>query len=101
MRLHNFLVDFRNDNIEEIRPELTSSCSQYYSSLTTVDDVAGVIVNDNRCPGGRLAFDKRLHQVQGLELRDRLRQQIVNHNMHRPSLDNEWYYDNINHIVRE
>ena len=101
MRIHNFLVDFRNDNIEEIRSELTISCTQYYSSSTTTDEIPGVIVNDSRRLRGRVAFEERMRRIQGLEIRDRLRQDIVNHNMHRPALDNDWYYNNLNHIVRQ
>ena len=72
-----------------------------FASYTEPDEIPGVIVNDNRRPGGRVAFEERLRRVQGLENRDRLRQDIVDHNRHRPALDNEWYYDNLNHIVRE
>ena len=100
MRIHNFLVDYRNDNIEELRTELTHSCTQFYSSSSGVDEIPGVVVNDNRRLCGRVAFEERLRRVQGLDIRDNLRQAIVDHNMHRPALDNEWYYNNINHTVR-
>ena len=100
MRIHNFLVDYRNDNIEEVRTELTNSCTQFYSSSSSPDDIPGVVVNDNRRPSGRIAFEERKRRVQGLEIRDTLRQAIVDHNMHRPALDNEWYYNNINHKIR-
>ena len=93
-------MDFRNDNIEEIRTDLNDGCTQYFSSSSGINEVPGVVVNDNRRPCGRLAEQERLCRVQGLEIRDRLRQDLVDHNMHRPSLDNEWYYDNLNHTVR-
>ena len=98
--MHNFLVDFRNDNIEELRPELTQSCRQFYLSSSGVDEIPGVVVNDNRRPCGRIAYEERRRRIQGLEIRDNLRQAIVDHIMHRPVLDNEWYYNDINHSVR-
>ena len=64
MRIHNFLVDFRNDNIEELRPELTHSCRQFYSSSSGVDAIPGVVVNDNRIPCGRISYEERRRRIQ-------------------------------------
>ena len=52
MRIHNFLVDYRNDSIEEIRIDLTNNFTQHVQSSDNDVNVPSVIVNDNRRPPG-------------------------------------------------
>ena len=101
MRIHNFLIDFRKDNVDEIRSDLNEDMSNFMDRCSEVGVLPGVIVNDNRRPSGRISNDERIRRENGLALRNDLRQAIEDHNMHRPCKDNEWNYDSNNHIIRD
>ena len=101
MRIHNFLIDYRNDNVDEIRSDLNQDMTNFMTNCHEIGVLPGVIVNDNRRPPGRIPDTERLRKINGLEIRDNLRQAIVNHNMHRPSRNNGWKYDSNNHVVRD
>ena len=60
----------------------------------------GVVVDDHRRPCGWTALEERLGRIQGIDKRERLTQEIVDHDMYRPSKDNEWFYNSTNHVVR-
>ena len=101
MRIHNFLIDFRQDNVNEIRSDLNIDMANFMDQCDVIGGLPGVIVNDNRRPSGRISDDERLRRNNGLLLRNSLRQAIKDHNMHRPSKNKEWNYDSNNHMVRE
>lgn len=101
MRLHNFLIDYRQDNVNEIRNDLNADMTNFMSTNDDIGNMPGVVVNDNRRPRGRISYDERQRRIQGLEIRDRLRQAFIDHNMHRPLHDsNDWEYDSNNHVIR-
>ena len=58
-------------------------------------------MNNNHRPCGRISAEERLRSVQGLDTRDRLRQAIVDHNMHHPAKYNEWFHSSTHHVVGE
>ena len=101
MRIHNFLIDFRQDNVNEIRSDLNVDMANFMNKCDELGVLPGVIVNDNRRPSGRISDDERLRRSNGLLLINSLRQAIKDHNMHRPSKNNAWNYDYNNHMVRE
>ena len=100
-RIHNFLIDFRQDNVYEIRSDLNVDMANFMNKCDELGVLPGVIVNDNRRPSGRISDDERLRRSNGLLLRNSLRQAIKDHNMHRPIKNNAWNYDSNNHMVRE
>ena len=65
------------------------------------DIIPGVIVNDNTRPSGNITFEERVRRINGIQLRNQLKEAISNHNMHRPTTDNTWYIDEYNHAVME
>ena len=100
MFIGNYLVDYRNCDIDETRSDLTHSYNQFISSSSAIGVVPGVVVNDNKRPCRRVLAEERLHRLHGLEVRDTLRQAIVDHSMHCSSKDNGWFYNCNNHTVR-
>ena len=101
MRIHNFLIDYRQDNVNEIRDDLNADMANFMSRNDDDENLPGVVVNDNRRPPGRFSNDERARRFHGMEIRDRLRQAFLDHNMHRPiSGSNDWEYDSNNHVIR-
>ena len=52
MRIHNFLIDYRQDNINEIRDDLNADMTNFTSRNDVDENVPGVVGNDNRRPPG-------------------------------------------------
>ena len=101
MRLHNFLIDYRQENVNELRDDLNADMTNFVSTNDDVGNMPGVVVNDNRRPPGRISSDERQRRIRGLEMRDTLRQAFIDHNMHRPINNNiDWEYDSNNHVIR-
>ena len=100
MRLHNFLVDYRNNELEDIRTDLSQDFAAFVSDNTDDDAIVpGVILNDNRRPRGRISDDERTRRNKGIELRDKLKLSLANHNMHRPKANKSWRVDENNHTI--
>ena len=99
MHLHNLLVDYRNNLCE-------GEDNNEIDRTTCVDDMCDngvfnmVVLNDsNRGDGGRPTNIEKQRRIDGVVLRDELRDSLQNHNIHCPRKKNIWDYDRSNHIV--
>ena len=97
--LHNFLVDYRN-NIENVQTEDCTERSIFVDDICNQGVFNTVVLNDNQRPGGRPTNAEKQRRLNGIALRNHLRDQLQNHNMHRPRKDanDEWSYDRSHHI---
>ena len=101
MRIHNFLVDYRNNELEDIRTDLSEDFAAFVSDNTDDDAIVpGVILNDNCRPSGRISDDERTRRNKGIEIRDKLKLSLADHNMHRPKANKSWSVDENNHTIR-
>ena len=104
MRIHNFLVDYRdeqstdestNNMVNEINIErdiFENDCSD--------KGVQPIVVgNDGGRLAGRPSALEKYYKVQGIQLRDKLRLAIRDHDMHRPRKE-EWDTNINTHVVR-
>ena len=87
MQLHKFLVDFRNDSKDEIQNYFNEDRNNYIINSTQDFTYPGVVVNENRRPGGRTTNEERDRRLVELAIRDNFRQAFVDHNIHRPDLN--------------
>ena len=85
MRIRNFLIGFRQNNVNEMISDLNTDVDNFMDQYDKVGALHGVIVNDNRRPTYRISRYERLRRDNGLALRNKLRQKIKDHNMY-PSL---------------
>ena len=98
MHLHNFLVTFRNNAADSKRIYATDR-SIFVNDMLDNGIFNVVVTNDDHGgDGGRPPNDERDRRVHGIELRNKLRDKFVDHNMHRPRNDNDFQYDRSNHI---
>ena len=100
--LHNFLVDYRNKlatNAQEL--EVSNERNLFVEDICD-NSIYNIVVNNdnNRGEGGRPTNDERYRRMNGLEIRELLRMQFANANMHRPTRDDIVYYDQSYHIRR-
>ena len=83
MHLHNFLVDWRESLIDADKDLLVENEIFDYDRLDN-GIISSAITSDTRRPAGRTAVDEVECRMNGLMLRDHLRQSLKNHNMERP-----------------
>ena len=114
MRLHNYIVDYRDQCNETNTFNAGSNflsgefISQEISIERTIfeddcdDNGITSIVRGQDClfrPGPKTTNDKD-SRLKGLILRDKLRVKLKDHDMHRPR-KNDWHEDNYMHVVRD
>ena len=82
MRLHNFLVDYREDT----NYGHESLCEKYIFENEYADNGINsmVIGNDSVRPAGRISTEDQLNRQKGILLRDNLKSSLVAHYMHLP-----------------
>ena len=97
MRIHNFLVDYRDDNMNDMRKDLADDLVSHMETVAESGTLPGVVVNDNHRPRGRISNDEKVRRLKGIDLRDELCMKIANHNMVRPRKD--WRIDEHNHAI--
>ena len=97
MRLHIFLVEYRDANL----PPSDISVEQRIFNDDCINTDACPIVsgNDSTRPAGRPSSDERECRLQGSKLRDKLRLDIADCDMHRPRQE-DWEYNNNGGAVR-
>ena len=80
MHLHNYLVDFRDEHDVDYN----------YENMIFLNDcrdnghTSEVTTNDSIRLAGRPSHMEESSRLKGLQIRDKLRQEIYNHDMHRP-----------------
>ena len=99
MHLHNFLVDYRNGvDCGEIDNEIDRNIfveDMYDNGVFNI-----VVANDNiGRDAGRRSNLERTSRQNGHFIRDKLRNELRRHDMHRPT-NSEWNYDAVDHIQR-
>ena len=95
MRLHNFLVDCRESQIDD------SHCERelFQENVRDVNAQTLQVGSDLGRPGGRTTDSDRETRTQGLSLRNHLTNALAQHDMHRPQR-NEWHTDINTHVQR-
>ena len=91
MDYRNASKSIRDDEIFERHMFIDDMCDNEIFNMVVGNE-------NNRGYGGRLINDERTRHQQGVELRDKLRQSLANHNMHRRSKVDLQEYDSYNHV---
>ena len=97
MRLHNYLVDYREKHLEV--NELATDMVVFHEDLLNSNTIPVQTGNDLGRPQGNITSEDRLNRDDGNRLRAHLSQKIQDHDMHRPRM-NEWYCDSSSHTQR-
>ena len=99
MHIHNFLVDYRN-KLSEGEEDNTIDRTIFVDDIRDNGVFNMVVCNDTkRVNVGRPSNTEHQRIIEGIKLRNELRDSLHNHNMHRPRKDDVWEYDKSNHIV--
>ena len=98
MHLHNFLVTFRNNTADSKRTYAIDR-SIFVNDMLDNGVFNTVVTNDDHGgDGGRPPNDERDRRINGIQLRNKLRDKLQDHNMHRPRKINDLQYDRSYHI---
>ena len=96
MRIHNFLVDYRDKHCDRAA-EVCDRIIFTEDILNSGEEV--MVIGDDEGVRGRRTNDAKENRVKGLQLRDKLRLALMNHDMHRPRKE-EWIQDQNNYAIR-
>ena len=101
-RLHNCLVDFRESYISTQNTEHNLSYSND-RELFNKDVLNSAVMptqtgSDLGRVQGNISQEERLQRVEGLCIRDNLKQMLQGHDMHMPRM-NEWYSNSNSHTT--
>ena len=96
MRLHNFLVDYRDEHADK---ELIVNERQLFQDDIDNSDATVMVVGNDLRSQGNITTNEKTQRVKGLQLRDKLRISLLDHDMHRPRKE-EWVEDDHNHVTR-
>ena len=95
MRLHNFLVDFRDSHIENYNIEKQI----FQDNIRDANEEPLQVGSDLGRPAGRSTHANVVSRTQGLLLRNQLCNALALHDMHRPERK-EWFTDLNTHVQR-
>ena len=98
MHLHNFLADYRNSSSA---PTVDYALNRSIFVDKICDNgICNIMVtnDDNRGEGGHPTNDEKQRRINGVLLREKLKNSLRKHKMHRLRKDNEWVYDKANRI---
>ena len=97
MRLHNYLVDYREENncyIDAIVEKDT------FEVASDDNEVNSMVLGNNVCnSAGIPSLHEKDERVNRLKIRDKLRQSLLDHEMRRPR-KSEWNMDKYMHVNR-
>ena len=96
MRLHNFIVDYRD---EHCNTDTGVTDRRIFTEDISNNGAMVMVVGDDQRDKGRKSNDEKENRLKGLQLRDRLRISLMNHDMHRASRE-EWSGDENNYVIR-
>ena len=82
MHLHNFLVDYRN-SLTDSHKERELENEIFLNDQLDNAIISTAVMNDSTRLGGRPSNDEVLCRINGVLLRDSLKQLLQQHNMHR------------------
>ena len=98
MRLHNFLVDYRERH--NCTNESFEDRHIFTQDVLNTNSMPLQTGNDLGRPRGRISFDEHSKRIEGMQIRDRLKQSLRDHQLYRPR-KNEWYSEFSSHTYRE
>ena len=85
MRLHNFLVDYRESKLpEDKRVDELIEEQLFHDELSDNGINPIVVVNDSNRGSGNITNNEKESRLNGLKLRDRLKISLMNHDLNRP-----------------
>ena len=97
MRLHNYLVDYRVNLVNQI--EVISDQELFQQDAIDTQMLPLQTGNDLGRLRGNISNDERMNRIKGEILRNKLLNDIQNCDMHRPR-KKEWYCDTLSHTQR-
>ena len=98
MRLHNYLVDYRERfNCEE---EVSLERIIFEEDILNNNAMPVQTGNDMGRERGRIPDEERLNRAEGMLIRDNLKRSLREHEQFRPR-KNEWYSDFASHTYRD
>ena len=100
MRLHNFLVDYRESN-KDIDQELDAILERHLfeQGLDDSNIVPIVVGNQSSRGAGRPTLHEIDNRTLGLQRRDMLKNDLQDYGLHRPRTS-QWKDDSYSHVVR-
>ena len=100
MRLHNFLVDYRESSNEPDKEvEAILERHIFEQGLDDTNTVPIVVGSQGIRGRGRPSLHEIDCMTLGLQLRDKLKNDLKDYGLHRPR-GHEWKDDNYSHVVR-
>ena len=96
MRLHNFIIDYRDEHCNTDK-EVTDR--RMFTEDISNNGAMVMVVGDDQRHKGRISNDEKEYRLKGLQLRDRLRISLMNHDMRRAARE-EWSGDENNYVIR-
>ena len=96
MCLHNFLVDYQDEYCDK---EKEANERRIFTEDIKNSGAMIMVVSNDVGITGRISNQEKINQHRGVQLRDKLRISLTNHDMHRVS-NEEWVEDEHNYITR-
>ena len=96
MRIHNFIVDYREEHCDN-----GTGVTDRRIFTEDINNNGGdvMVVGDDHRDKGRKFNNEKEDRLKGLQLRDKLRISLMNHDMHR-SRKEDWVVDENNYVVQ-
>ena len=98
MHLHNFLVDYRENQVENKTHHRRIEREVFHNDLIDTGIIPLVVGEGSRI-NGRPVNSEREWKLKGILRRDLLKGSLMDHDLHRPRKD-EWIVDEHCHVVR-
>ena len=92
MRLYNYLVDYRERNLNV--NHLATDMDIFRQDILNSNTIPVQVGNDRGRPQVNITGEEQLNRIEGTRLREYLLHKIQDNNMHRPR-DSEWYSNSI------
>ena len=100
MRLHNFLVDYRESKQEDEAEVGAVQERHIFEQGLRDNGITPIVVGNQAGMGsGRPSNDHIQSRTDGLRLRDQLKNDLQNYDLHRPR-KSEWDEDDYSHVIR-
>ena len=98
MHLHNFLVDYRENQVENKTQHRRIEREVFHNDLIDTGIIPLVVGEGSRI-NGRPVNSEREWKLKGILRRDLLKGSLMDHDLHRPRKD-DWIVDEHCHVVR-
>ena len=98
MHLHNFLVDYRESQVEN-KKLYTRIEREVFNNNLLDNGIIPLVVGEESRTMGRPLNSEREWKLKGILRRDLLKGSLMDHDLHRPRKD-DWIVDEHCHVVR-